>query len=204
MGGDGSNFPRFLIEMLKSIFSPHGDLYIFFAAVLTVGVMLRIFAVRSEITEEIGIMPDNPDWAETDRRRLNRWYTMFLTLISIFPLLGMFGTVAALLNLDFSDPAGSIDSVKTDFFKALTSTAWGIVFSVVFKLINSWFFYDVEDIYDEIDEIVRKNRRGGDDDGGDKAGGRNEGRKRNAPRLVKKPVRKSPKSAEDDLYGGGE
>jgi biopolymer transport protein ExbB/TolQ len=103
-------------------------------------------------------MPNNPDWAAEVRAKLNWWYTFFLTMISVFPLLGMFGTVAALLNLDFSDIAGSLDNVKTDFFHALTSTAWGIVFSVLFKLLNAWLFYDIEDIYEEIDNVVRENK----------------------------------------------
>ncbi len=197
MGSEASSFPRFLLEMLKSIFSPHGDLYILFAAAATVGVMLRILAVRREIIEEMEKMPDNPDWAETDRRRLNKWYTMFLTLISIFPLLGMFGTVAALLNLDFSDLAGSLDSVKTDFFRALTSTAWGIVFSVTFKLINSWFFFDVEDIYAEIDDIVRTNRRGEEPEKPEAPAPR-----RSRAGFAKKLAKKLREPDEDDFYDG--
>ena len=56
-------------------------------------------------------------------------YNMFITLITLFPLLGMFGTVAALLSLDLT---GEIEQIKGNFFNALTSTAWGIVFSVLF------------------------------------------------------------------------
>ena len=33
-------------------------------------------------------------------RKMNTQYTLFITLISIFPLLGMLGTVLALLGLD--------------------------------------------------------------------------------------------------------
>lgn len=148
--------PRFLLEMLKSIFS--SDFYIFIAAVVTAILIPRITSVRSTIIRKLDKMPNNPDWAAEVRAKLGWWYTFFLTMISVFPLLGMFGTVAALLNLDFSDIAGSLDNVKTDFFHALTSTAWGIVFSVLFKLLNAWLFYDIEDIYEEIDNVVRENK----------------------------------------------
>ena len=62
-------------------------------------------------------------------------YTIFITLISIFPLLGMFGTVKALLDLDMSE---EISALQNNFFSALTSTAWGIIFAVAFKIINSF------------------------------------------------------------------
>lgn len=63
-------------------------------------------------------------------------YTLAITLISLFPLLGMFGTVKALLELDMSQ---EMSVLQTRFFSALTSTAWGIIFSVIFKIINSLF-----------------------------------------------------------------
>ena len=62
------------------------------------------------------------------------FYLLFVTVISLFPLLGMFGTVRALLELDLS---GDLELIKQKFFDALTSTAWGILFATVFKLLNS-------------------------------------------------------------------
>ena len=62
------------------------------------------------------------------------FYEVFQTGISIFPLLGMFGTVKALLSMDFTnDLAGA----QLRFFDALTSTAWGIIFAVLFKVVNA-------------------------------------------------------------------
>lgn len=67
---------------------------------------------------------------------LGVFYTLFITFISLFPLLGMFGTVKSLLELDLS---GDLEQIKLKFFNALTSTAWGIVFSVLFKIIHAIF-----------------------------------------------------------------
>lgn len=66
-------------------------------------------------------------------------YTMFITIISLFPLLGMLGTVLSLIDLGgvFNSENADINKIKPDFFLALTSTAWGIIFSVLFKLVNS-------------------------------------------------------------------
>ena len=66
-------------------------------------------------------------------------YTVFVTIISLFPLLGMLGTVASLIELGsvFQDANADMNSIKADFFLALTSTAWGIIFSLFFKIINA-------------------------------------------------------------------
>ena len=76
------------------------------------------------------------DWAR-------RSYTLFVTFISIFPLLGMFGTVCGLLGLDLS--AGDMENIKNNFFMALTSTAWGIIFSVIFKIVHAYYADDIEE-----------------------------------------------------------
>lgn len=67
---------------------------------------------------------------------LSVFYTLFVTFISLFPLLGMFGTVRALLELDLS---GDLEMIKLKFFNALTSTAWGIIFSILFKTVHAVF-----------------------------------------------------------------
>lgn len=71
---------------------------------------------------------------------LDVFYTIFITIVSLFPLLGMLGTVASLIGLGetFQKDAGAdIEAIKPRFFLALTSTAWGIIFSLIFKLINA-------------------------------------------------------------------
>ncbi len=69
-------------------------------------------------------------------------YTVFVTIISLFPLLGMLGTVIGLLGLDLA--SGDMENIKNNFFIALTSTAWGIIFSVFFKFINAFVADGIE------------------------------------------------------------
>lgn len=66
--------------------------------------------------------------------RQDKFYGFFVNIVSIFPLLGMIGTVLSLLSLDLS---ASNSSITNNFFGALTSTFWGAVFGVVFKLADS-------------------------------------------------------------------
>ena len=63
-------------------------------------------------------------------------YTLTLTFISCFPLFGMLGTVNGLLGLDLAN--GDMTNIKNNFFIALTSTAWGIMFSIIFKILNGF------------------------------------------------------------------
>lgn len=64
----------------------------------------------------------------------DKYYGFFVNFVSIFPLLGMIGTVLALLSLDLS---ANNSSITNNFFGALTSTFWGAVFGTGFKLADS-------------------------------------------------------------------
>jgi chemotaxis protein MotA len=67
------------------------------------------------------------------RKRANGFYSVFVNLTSIFPLLGIFGTVISLLPM-----VSQIDSTQQSFFTALTSTFWGLVFAIIFKFLDGF------------------------------------------------------------------
>ncbi len=81
---------------------------------------------------------------------LNITYSLFMTIITIFPLLGMFGTVLALLGVDM---AGDMAQLQNRFFDALTSTAWGIIFAVIFKLLNALVAPFIEEQIEEAKKL---------------------------------------------------
>ena len=68
-------------------------------------------------------------------------YTVFIVLISLFPLLGMLGTVSALLTLDIT---GATEGLKANFFQALDTTGLGLICAIVGKLINAFFQPHIE------------------------------------------------------------
>lgn len=74
------------------------------------------------------------------RNMMGRLYSVFVNLTGIFPLLGILGTVSSLLVLveDMSDVGGS-------FYGALTSTFWGLVFAIAFKLLDGVISAKIED-----------------------------------------------------------
>lgn len=67
---------------------------------------------------------------------------LYVTIVSLFPLLGMLGTVKALMDLDM---AGDMEGLKNNFFQALDTTVQGIICAVVFKLIYAFIQHTVEE-----------------------------------------------------------
>ncbi len=131
-------------EMLKQSIVGN-DILILFAAIITFVFMIFTLFMKTAIKRRV------KEW-EKDRNKpfskalgdwLIRFYTFFTTTITIFPLLGMLGTVCGLLGLDLA--TGDMDNIKDNFFLALTSTAWGIIFSVIFKMLNAFISDGVEE-----------------------------------------------------------
>ena len=119
---------------------------------------------RKDLKKNLKIMPKNPDWAEKQRKSLNKAYSLFTTTITLYPLAGMLGTVFSLIcvgDVDFSQASESLNAIKGDFFTALTSTAWGIVFAAVFKIWNAFLQPGIEDdmniLTSLVDDLKEKN-----------------------------------------------
>ncbi len=82
-------------------------------------------------------MKQNGALDEDEIRNLRKsaviWNNIFVNVTSLFPLLGILGTVWSLLNMLDSD--ANFDS---GFYAALTSTMWGLVFAIIFKAAESY------------------------------------------------------------------
>ncbi len=74
------------------------------------------------------------------RNRTGRLYSVFVNLTGIFPLLGILGTVVSLLSL-----VQDISNVQGNFYGALTSTFWGLVFAIIFKFLDGVISPKIED-----------------------------------------------------------
>lgn len=87
-------------------------------------------------------------------------YQLFVSITSIFPLLGILGTVISLLGLiDFQT-----QKIMINFSAALTSTFWGLVFAILFKAIDarisSQITFNQENfnlLFRRLDEYLEKN-----------------------------------------------
>lgn len=149
--------------------APFYDLLILAFAIVTLINAAKLWKKRDNINNKISDWEDKSDnFFNVDRNKeimksyedLNRFYTRFITRISIFPLLGMLGTVVGLLGLDMSG-AEAISNAKDSFFTALTSTFWGIICAVIFKGFNAKYFYDVEDLIQRHLSLITTLRKNG-------------------------------------------
>ena len=90
------------------------------------------------------------------REKTNQLYALYTNFTSVFPLLGMFGTVISLIRM--GDLIGT--GVQGAFFSALTSTFWGIVAAIVFKLLDSGISYKIEDNEKHLEYLFNPNKEG--------------------------------------------
>lgn len=139
-------------KIWTSLFS--SDVYISISAFLTVLCLLLVRYYNKKTKKEINKFEQEKNISYTTHvyNWLTASYTLFITAISIFPLLGMFGTVKALLELDLSN----INNAKNNFFDALTSTTWGIIFSIGFKIVNAFISTSVENNIQKLADLIKK------------------------------------------------
>lgn len=76
------------------------------------------------------------------REKMNSKYAFFTNFTTMFPLMGMLGTVVALIPM--VDKMG--DQSTGLFFTALTSTFWGIVAAILCKVLDAFISPIIEDI----------------------------------------------------------
>lgn len=88
------------------------------------------------------------------------YYHLFNTINGIFPLLGILGTIIGLLRMVGMES----QMVMSNFTLALTSTFWGLVFSILFKAVDGkiapTYYQNQENLqllFERMDEGIRKN-----------------------------------------------
>lgn len=74
------------------------------------------------------------------RKRSEGLYSIFANVTAIFPLMGILGTVVSLLPM-----VAELSDMQQNFFAALTSTFWGLVFAIIFKLLDGFLSARLED-----------------------------------------------------------
>lgn len=153
------DFAEFLSVLFVNLFTTF-DFIIFIWAVVTVIICIVTLASLKNVEKDLCTSRRNaskdkekiptPNLARVENElqpkivKLNKCYALLSNFIMTFPLLGMLGTVKSLIGLTsgVSDTSNSLE--MTMFFSALTSTAWGIIFSIVFKVGTSGLASKVE------------------------------------------------------------
>jgi len=148
------------------------DLIIILTAIGTLGYYLFVRFHSIKVHNAIhthGYRPDDvldsgdkapPTREEIKRTKLNlrkmretseKYYSMYSNLTGIFPLLGILGTVIALIPM-----VQDMANMQTNFFVALTSTLWGLVFAIFFKVLDAMLAPRIERNYRGITDYLEK------------------------------------------------
>lgn len=86
------------------------------------------------------------------RNKTGKLYSMFINLTGIFPLLGILGTVISLLGM-----VGDMSDIQGNFYGALTSTFWGLVFAIIFKFFDGVISAKIEDNEKNVQLYLERN-----------------------------------------------
>ena len=127
------------------------------------GTVSGIERVKNEIDtgkELIGIMSNAEEKIMTSeqllecRDRMNKFYSAFTIITTMFPLLGMLGTVISLIPM-----VDTIGAAETQlFFGALTSTFWGIVSALFCKFLDIFIGFKIEDSEKHVEFLLNPKR----------------------------------------------
>jgi len=98
--------------------------------------------------------PEEADKLKRERDTTNRWYSIFTSIISIFPYLGILGTVYSLIGV--AGDSG-FDNMQDSFLIALTSTFWGVIFAIGFKVFgDAPLLPKVEQYNADVDRLLNR------------------------------------------------
>lgn len=88
--------------------------------------------------------------------KIEIYASMMSTIVQIFPLLGILGTILAIAQTAFQG-GGSVDvsALSNAFVLAMDTTILGIAFSILFMVIESTFWPKIERVIDESAEYRR-------------------------------------------------
>ena len=138
------------------VFSDAIKRLILVCAVLCVFTLIGSLIWARKINKHIS-SKNEKDYKETTFNWINFHYNVFVTLVSVFPLLGMAGTVLALWGLDLT--SGATEDLKQQFFLALDTTAAGLFFSILFKSIHALLQTYIERSIAKNEELVQNTEK---------------------------------------------
>lgn len=86
------------------------------------------------------------------RQKTTRRYTLYINITAIFPLMGILGTVLSLITI-----AQDMTNIQANFFAALTSTFWGLIFAIIYKMLDGVLASKIEDNEKNVELYLERN-----------------------------------------------
>lgn len=105
---------------------------------------------RDGVPAELSITDDESLKLRESTCRASMWYSLFVNITAVFPLLGILGTVMSLMNLS------GTDDLSANFSSALMTTFLGLIAAIFFKLIDAWISSRLDRALEESDYIIHQ------------------------------------------------
>lgn len=105
---------------------------------------------RDGVLAELSITDDESLKLRESTCRASMWYSLFVNITAVFPLLGILGTVMSLMNLS------GTDDLSSNFSSALLTTFLGLIAAIFFKLIDAWISSRLDRALEESDYIIHQ------------------------------------------------
>ena len=105
---------------------------------------------RQMLKDRIYVLDERRDYLNS--MAFEKWTNMARTVIEVYPLLGILGTilaVAAALPVLEANDAGAMTNIMSQFGAAIWSTIWGLAAAIILMWVNSW----LEPEYSRLAEI---------------------------------------------------
>ncbi|MGY4686146.1 MotA/TolQ/ExbB proton channel family protein [Petrotoga halophila] len=94
---------------------------------------------------------NNFGYIEGENSSINKCFSYYGSITSIFPLLGILGTVISFLKL--SEITSEV--ITQNFANALSSTFFGLLFAILFKVLEGVLAHKIEDNNYIIDTMIK-------------------------------------------------
>ena len=105
---------------------------------------------RNGIKAELSITSEEAAALSKSSDKASIFYTLFINITAVFPLMGILGTVMSLMKLT------GADDISANFGTALRTTLWGLIFAIVFKLLDSVISPRLDRALDESDYLIHE------------------------------------------------
>lgn len=151
-----------IVRFLATIFCESGNYIIFGVAICNLVVFFLVkrlikstedmFNPKADRVNGVGA---NMKWSKEEisdlkkyRKKLVERYTWYANITAIFPLLGILGTVAALVTY-------SNETMMDNFMVALSTTLLGVLFAIIFKGIDARISGPLDVIVEDADSVIQ-------------------------------------------------
>lgn len=105
---------------------------------------------RDGIRAELSVTAEECQLLREHIGRATGGYTFFANITAVFPLLGILGTVASLMNLS------GTDDLSANFSSALLTTLLGIIFAILCKIADGFISPRLDIAVDNANYLIRE------------------------------------------------